>query len=268
MNGQSLTSDQCHAILTTLLVGHDWQLLTVPELYPLVMQRLAAQQEVPAGVPQGVSAAVTEEVVSKVAVNLYCEIWHAACGTTGERRARAYIELAHYLYDRALHKYGDRELAQEITHEAILLVAQQLDKCRQPGAFMAFALLKLWNAATTYFRARDRQAQHTQPMPEESEDAQSVPVAPVAAMPERVAVDNALTTTLFTRVGELMVEAPRAQQQLKAVMFKFLYDYSDQEIADVLDTDLANVHVLRSRGLKRLRTDPVLQQLFAEMVEN
>lgn len=264
MNGQPLTPDQCHAILTTLLAGHDWQLLTEPELYLLVMARLAAPGETPA-VTQAV---VTEEAVTKAAINLYCAAWHRACGTTGARRARAYTELAHYLYDRALHKYRDRELAQEVTHEAILLVAQQLDHCHNPGAFMAFALLKLWNAATAYFRARDRQAQQTQPMPEESEDAQSVPVAPAAAMPERVAIDHALTTTLFTRVGELMVAAPRAQQQLKAVMFKFLYDYSDQEIADALATDLANVHVLRSRGLKRLRGDAVLQQLFAEMVRN
>lgn len=254
MNGHPMTLAQCESVLATFLTSHAWQLLTAQELAIQVWAR---------PLPPGEA---TQETLMKLAVNCYCESWYAACCASGARRTRAYTELAHYLYDRALHKYSDQATAQEITHEAILLVAQQLDQVQNPGAFLAFALLKLWNAATTYFRQRDRQARRTQPLPGPTLDDQPGDlIDPQAPLPAVITEQNELETQVRARIDALMAAAPRARNQLQAVLLKFLHGYSDAEIATALETDVANVHVLRSRGLNRLREDGALRALFEEM---
>ncbi len=211
---------------------------------------------------------VDHDTMVRLAVNLYCENWYEACNSEGDRRARAYTELARYLYDRAQHKYGNQEIAQEITHEAIILVAEQLGNCQKPGAFLAFALLKLWNAATTHFRQRDRQLERTELLSEQIDniDGPTIELESANASPEESAIATDLTTTLLGRIGELMQQAPRARDQFKAVLLKFLYAYHDEEIARELGTEVQNVHVLRSRGIKRLREDPILKRIFEENV--
>jgi DNA-directed RNA polymerase specialized sigma24 family protein len=92
-------------------------------------------------------------------------------------------------------------------------------------------------------------------------------VAVHAHSPEEVVVDADLAAALMARLSELMCEAPRAYKQIKAVLLKFLDGRSDLEIAAELQIDVGNVYVLRSRGLKHLRTDPILKQLFLAMVE-
>lgn len=253
MNNPTLSQAECRAVLAPLLAAHDWRLIEVEEFCQRVLQHHASAQE------------IGQDGILKSAVNVYCESWHAACRSNGERRQRAYTELAHYLYDRALHKYHDAEMAHEITHEAILLIAQQIDQVRNPGAFLAFALLKLWNAATTYFRQRDRQARRTQPLPDPSEEDQPSEVADQSTpLPAITSERSELERQVRARIEALIAEAPRAQLQFQAVLLKFLHGYSDSEIAEALATDVANVHVLRSRGLNRLRGDTALRQLFED----
>src|SRR5690606_33855731 len=89
-------------IVEQLVERHEWRLLDIETFCRRLSARAAAL------------AATEQESLLKIAVNLYCEAWHAACRDAGARRERAYSELARYLYDRARQKYGDAEMAQEI----------------------------------------------------------------------------------------------------------------------------------------------------------
>ncbi|MFQ5857768.1 MAG: sigma-70 family RNA polymerase sigma factor [Anaerolineae bacterium] len=248
---------KCHMVVRRLIDRHDWRLLDEADFTAQVLARAQA------------SDASTDEAITPLAVNLYCEVWHAACGSNGQRRAQAYTELVHYLYDRARHKYGDPEMAQEMAHDAVILVAEQLDNCQNPGAFMAFAMLKLWNAATDVFRRRDRWETHIAPLPDDDESGRQpgpIPPAPPGGDPHHEAEVQLLCEELFENLEEIIRQAPRARNQLLAVFLKFLRGYSDEEIAVELETSVQNVHVLRSRGLKRLREDPGLRRLARDVL--
>lgn len=252
----NLLEQQCDVVVRRLIERHDWSLIAEADFSAQVLARAQA-----AGPPADADA------LTPLAINLYCEELYDACCSDGRRREQAYAELARYLYDRATYKYGDPELAHSITHDAIILVSEQLDNCRKPGAFLAFAMLKLWNAATTHFRRRDRRRERTESLPAENPEERSPAyAAPASETPEATVLDAALSDTLVTRLGEIVREAPRARRQFRAVFLKFLYGYSDDEIADALDTSVSNVYVLRSRGLKRLRADPPLRQLAKEIL--
>ncbi|MFQ5340105.1 MAG: RNA polymerase sigma factor [Anaerolineae bacterium] len=246
--------EMCRAVVRRLTEKHDWRLLGEADFVAQVLARAQA------------SCASSEEEIARLAINLYCEAWYTACGSADARRDRAYTELVRYLYDRARHKYGDGDLAQEVAHDAVILVAEQLDNCQNPGAFMAFAMLKLWNAATDHFRRRDRRLARIAPLPDEA-DQEHTPLAdPSALQPEAAVVDETLSEALLLQLEEVFRQSPRARNQLQAVLLKFLFGYSDEEIAVALGTDVPNVHVLRSRGLKRLRGDPELRRLARDIL--
>jgi DNA-directed RNA polymerase specialized sigma24 family protein len=261
MNQVRTLPDTCQAIVDQLIARHGWALLDAAEYGRRLQIRVQAVW--PAAAPNAAPELPDAETLTKLAVNLYCEVWYEACAGAGERRLQAYSELARYLYDRALYKVNDGDAAQEITHEAILLVADQLPNCRNPGAFMAFALLKLWNASTAYFRARDLLARQTLAMPGggDEEPGGDLPDR-TAVTPEDAAVRSEIKDQLMARFVMLMLESPRARNQLLAVLLKFMSGLSDEEIAAELATDVPSVHVLRSRGLKRLREDGILRDLF------
>ncbi len=53
-----------------------------------------------------------------------------------------------------------------------------------------------------------------------------------------------------------MIQAnPRAKNQILAVALKYLEEWTDEAIAEALATSVANVQVLRSRGLVKLREE-------------
>jgi RNA polymerase sigma factor (sigma-70 family) len=254
---------ECERTITQLMQRHNWQLL---DKSAFVTRLLARAQE-----REQVGNSVGHEPLNSLAVNEYCLVWHAACRQAGPQQARAYQEIAHYLYDRALHKYGDPDMAHDIAQDALLLIYEQIDNCRNPGAFMAFALLKLWNAATTYFRKRKRALAETLPNDDDAErdEAASDEAAPAwidHSQPplDESAANRELAVNIMRRVTDLLHASPRAHKQYMAVLYKFLHGYSDQEIAEALETDVAGVHVLRSRGLSRLRDDPILHELAEE----
>lgn len=257
---QPMSADQldqhCNAVVRRLIERHGWSLIDEADFSARVLARAQSEDVAPDG-----------DAIKSLAINLYCEELYDACCSAGQRREQAYSELARYLYDRANYKYGDPEMARVITHDAIILLSEQLDNCRKPGAFLAFAMLKLWNAATTYFRKRDRRQERTESLPEEHpEERSSVYARPTSETPEATVIDAAMSEALLARLEEIFCEAPRARRQLRAVFLKFLYGHSDGEIADALDTKVSNVYVLRSRGLKRLRADPALRQLADDVL--
>ena len=241
------------AVVRQLIERHDWRLLNEVEFAHRLSVRASEQSP------------THTEALTKPAINIYCEVWHAACGEQGEQRTRAYTELARFLYDRAIHKYREPDIAQEIVHDAVILVYEQLENCRKPGAFMAFAMLKLWNAATTYFRKRDR-ARNLEEMLVVPENISSlISAGGASGAPERAVLDADQSRSILNRLEAVMQESPRGQKQLQAVYLKYLYALSDREIAEYLDTDVNNVHVLRSRGMKRLRQDVQLRRLANEI---
>jgi RNA polymerase sigma factor (sigma-70 family) len=254
----------CDKVVSHLLERHGWQLL---EKQGFARRLLARAQ---AAATEGAEP-LEGEALTALAVNEYCLVWYEACRSQGSVQSRAFSELARYLYDRAVAKYGDPALAQEVAQDALVLVYEQIESCRNPGAFMAFALLKLWNAATSYFRRHKRLLEQSETLlAHEGGDEEAASEEAGAdwvdrqPLPDAVASDSERGEAIMARVTELLHDSPRAHKQLLAVLYKFVHGYSDQEIAAALETDIAGVHVLRSRGLARLREDAQLRALAQE----
>ena len=84
----------------------------------------------------------------------YSALLYVACfqKADAQRREVAFGDLFRFLYRAAYHRWP--ELAEDATQRALVLVYEQIDRCREPGTFLAFALNKLRHAFQQEQRAR------------------------------------------------------------------------------------------------------------------
>jgi DNA-directed RNA polymerase specialized sigma24 family protein len=191
---------------------------------------------------------------SEAAFNLYTLTLYDACaGTQGAaRREAAYGELARYLYDIARNRYHEAD--PDLVNEALAEIFEHFGDCRVPGAFLAFAQQRLrdlvrrrWNSRTVSL-----DAQH-ELLSAEGDDGLSE------------ALSAELRTQILDYSKAFLDKHRGAQMQFLAVWLKFMRHLDDSAIATQLGKDTRQVHLLRCRGLKKLRQDPAWQALAAEL---
>ena len=227
--------DAVRRIVRELIQKNDWELLTEDDLVGLVLN-------------SGSELTATE--VKRVATHHYSIAMYNACrgGEGPERRERGYLELHRYLYRAAYNKWP--QIAEDATQAALLKVLEQIDRCRHPGTFLAFALYKLWGAFKTQAPSKDDD--------ELLETIVEIVSEGEAADPEVHLDRQELWQELLGAIRRL----PNERQQ-KAILLKYCAGLSDSEIAEQLETSVGNVGVLRHRGIVcGLRRDGGLRSYF------
>lgn len=245
-------SDQqpCQEAVDLLLARHEWQLLTPVEF----AQRTYAH----------VRAGITADP-QRAAIYTYCEALHDACsGREGAaRRERAYTELYRWLYDLARQRYADD--AEELAQQALVRTFTAFEQCRQPGAFLAFALQHLRDAARSQRRRCGREAVSLDASDDEPTPHRAAPV-PEVSLPDPY--ESATNGEVRLRIAQVMAtfirKHPRAAAQLDAVWLKYIEGLDDGAISERLSKPVKRVHELRSLGLKKLRGDPQWRALASD----
>ncbi len=195
------------------------------------------------------------------AIHVYCQqLYRTCCGDEGaERQNLAFTELQRYLY--ALSFREIRDLANDIRHEAVnealLRIWERLAVYYRPGAFLAVAALELRNVLRPFWSRPIALLR--------LEAAVDVPSVNGADDPVTYALRQDLRQQV-TACFELVCRShPRARQQLEAVWLKYIAGCDDQTIGAYLGKKVASVHVLRSRGLDLLRTEPTWRLIAADL---
>jgi RNA polymerase sigma factor (sigma-70 family) len=238
----------CAEAADRLLTRHRWQLLERAELARRALEQL---RHGAAGDAQ------------RAATHAYSLALHAACsgGEGIERQNRAYAELFRYLYDIALQRYHSAH--EEIAQRALADTYAAFERCRQPGAFLAFAIQQLLDTA--------RSMRREQP-PAQSLAAPGVDKAALGELlpDERQGdpADTVIAGELQARFAQLAAEFlrrhPRASRQFAALRLKFIDGLDDQTIAEQLGNSVRNIYVLRARAIEKLRAEPAWRALAIE----
>lgn len=221
----------CRQVVRQLMDGNGWSLLQEQDLMTRV-QELAGSVASPGE-------------LRRAALCHYSLVLYEACCQARDRarREQAYGELFRYLYRAAYNRWPD--LAEDVTQRALVLVYEQIECCREPGAFLAFALYKLRHAFQQELRARG-EASLTG-----LEDCREQ--ATENTEPER----GQQIRTLLAAIRRLPDE-----RQRQAILYRFFAGLSDNEIATRLGITAGHLRVLRHRGLAALRRD---QQLAGDL---
>jgi RNA polymerase sigma factor (sigma-70 family) len=249
---------QCRTVVATLLAAYAWRLLTVDELTAAVMAQASAEH---LPVP---------DQIRKWAIHLYClqALYPASLGAHGSQaQQQAFAELASYLYRIAQRAWPT--VAEDATQDALVAIYEKAAYCHNAGAFLAFAIQKLRDAARKRLRIGTRERSLDELLEEDAyRDAPVNSVSERAADAEVAPLIHELRRQVVDRLQTLRAELPRARRQLDAVWLRYIQEQSMEEIAFHLQTTVANVSVLLTRGLERLRQDPDLLALAADLSEH
>jgi DNA-directed RNA polymerase specialized sigma24 family protein len=241
-----IDDSQLTASVEHLFQRYAWRLLSVAE----AVKRIKLHPERP-----------SDAHAFQVASAVYGEALYAACcGDRGdEMREQAFAELHHYVYLRSLHKATSftPEDRQDLIHDVILAVCQRLPYYRAPGAF----LFNVDNELKNVLRRRRSDRRRLLPI----QRAESIPDTQAYCDPVFVALRNDQRFVIQRCFRQMMRRHPRSQHQLAAVWLKFIQEMDDSSISSYFAKPIANIHVLRSRGMKQLRTHPAIQSLHHEL---
>jgi RNA polymerase sigma-70 factor, ECF subfamily len=224
----------CQRTIRALIGKHDWALVSEANLLELVLDAHP-------------SVRATDNL-ERLIKNYYIAALHAACRQTEDldRHERGYQELFRHLYRAAYNQWPD--LAEDVTQQALLLVYEQIDRCREPVAFLAFALNKLRGA---FQQIRRIEGNHL----------------PLAGADQRSAViDQAiLGSPLFEQEAlHILFDAIKRlpDKQRQTIVLKFFRGLNDEDISERVGVRVGHVRVLRHRSLAQLRNDLSLCEYF------
>lgn len=227
----------CQRIVRTLVEKYDWALLSEDELVQWVLSSIQSE--------------VSPAEVERLTKRHYTMALYEACRQANDlaRRERGYHELSHFLFRAAYNHWP--ELAEDAAQQALVLVYEQLDRCRDPGTFLAFALNKLRHAFQQEQRARGREVPLEEIVQSSTEWAR---LAPSSHLDQQERCQMLL---------EAIQRLPKVLER-KVILLKFLGGLSDVEIGERLGITVGYVRVLRHRGMARLRKDKRLRGYFKE----
>lgn len=217
----------CRQVIRKLITEFQWTLVTEDELLATVATRQ----------PDPCPSTVLQQTV----IHTYAAALYTSCRQTSDtpRRERAYTDLSHFLYRFAYKRMPDR--AEDIVNQTLLTVYEQIDSCREPGAFLSFAWWKL----RSVMKKVQQQDRVTFFLPEENEQSFVIDTDPG---PEEQALHSEQLRIVATRMQQLLTL--REQQ---VIILTFLKDYSDRDIAHSLNLPASHVRVIRHRALEKLR---------------
>jgi DNA-directed RNA polymerase specialized sigma24 family protein len=219
----------CLAAAHELIAAFGWRLLSETELAARAVATLAVQPEL---------------TPRQVCLNVYSRALYDAC-RDGRRQDQAYQELHYYLHRMACRRRAD--LADDAAQEAIELIFRQIHTCREPGAFLSFAWYKLLHAI------RRLSPDHEEAELPTDDLFPWMPLDELLPAGEQAAIGGERVDDLWRCTRLIWQKQPRSHNQLRAVYWKYFDGLSDEEIAELLQTTVELVYVLRSRGLVKLR---------------
>lgn len=227
----------CRQVIRHLIAQFQWTLVAEEELLAVVLTRLPT--------------ACSQTSLKQAIIHIYAGLLYAACRQTsdGARRERAFTDLAHFLYRFAAKRMPER--AEDLVNQTLLLVYEQLDDCREPGAFLRFAWWKL----RAVIKRVQQQDQALFALPDDDEHGF---LMDSSQGPEEQALHAEQRHLIFTTIQQFL--NPREQQ---IILLTFVNGFSDRDIAEQLNLSAANVRVIRHRALDKLRRNLNIEGQFS-----
>ena len=200
--------------------------------------------------------------IRRSALHAYVEALYQACsGAEGaQRQDIGYRELHGYLFDIGLRRYP--EIAEDAAQVAVEQIFARFERCRVPGAFLAFAAQQLLAAARSI---RHEQGKHAPARASGREriDLDAVPDQGMADLDTPV-IAAELHERFEQLAREFLAKHPRAARQFSALRMKYVDGLDDIAIGRALGVSVGGVYVLRARAVEKLREEPAWRALAAE----
>lgn len=271
MRGTDLAK-QCYRASSVLLARFGWSLLSAEELARRAESGLSL-----------LGAGLGEEAIRRAVFREYCLEMYRACGDDGGvGQQLAFRELSAYLYPIVRRKTSDKELAREMTQQALVKVWHKLGQCKYPACFLYWAemivireLLQEIRRQKTAVGGGEDEGKRRRWREVSLSDLQSDEETEDDYRLERLLADKKEGGPMAAIVrreneGRLVAALRRAlcsEMQYRVVVGLFIEEKGLLELAEELGTRPTNIHTIKSRAISRLRDDVDFLETLADLLE-
>jgi RNA polymerase sigma factor (sigma-70 family) len=236
---------ECRAAVRRVLANQGW---TLVDDHPAFLAEVT--QTVRDG--RGRPGDTLRQRADRAVIRAYCPILYAACAErAGPRAIRGFEELGRYLHAIALTRCADPHLAADGAQRALELIWRHLDEVRDPWAFLGYCRIVLIREINDRLKAKT--PLRFVPLRGDDPEEPGVHPADPQAEVDRAEVDRAMEDASLRQAIRTCL---RSKQQREVIIRLFLEEESVTQVADALGMTPANVWVLKSRALSRLRQCP------------
>ena len=209
------------------------------------------------------------EQARRVCLAVYAEVLHTACQRP-ELAEQAYLELYNYLWPVAWHLRNDdpNVLAQEAlvrVFESFQTGSTHGQRCREPKAFLAFAIWQLRAGQKSMLR-QEAHLRRESPLDEENSEHDELRPSTRRALIQEAEILEEISqeraqhaAAMILRVAQAALgclymawSKTRLRRQIQVVVYTFFDRLSDPDLAAQFQTTKNHIQVLRNRGLDKM----------------
>ncbi|MFN8496813.1 MAG: hypothetical protein U0641_03075 [Anaerolineae bacterium] len=250
---------ECAAAARRVLADHGWALVADWDAFVAEAQAIAEESASQASLRPR-PGDTPRQRAERAVIRAYCPHLYAACREgRGPRCDRAFDELGRYLHAVARARTHDADIAESAAQRALEIIWRRLDDVREPWAFLGYARIVL----VRELGAAGRADETPRLVALRGDDAEAAGVAPADPRAEdaRAEAEAAAQEGALRRA---IRDCLRSAAQAETILRLFLEGESVTAVARALRTTPANVWVLKSRALTRLRKCPDVARLATE----
>ena len=252
-------ADECARAARRVLANQGWALIDDWDAF-VAEVRAVAEESASGAALRPRPGDTPRKRAERAVVRAYCPHLYAACREgRGPRADRAFDELGRYLHAVARARTRDPDAAESAAQRALEIIWRRLDDVREPWAFLGYARIVLVRELGALGRADDT-PRLVALRGDDVEEAGASPADPRADDARAEAEAAAEDGPLRRAIRDCLRSAAQAETILRLV----LDGESVTAVARALRTTPANVWVLKSRALARLRKCPDVARLAAE----
>jgi RNA polymerase sigma factor (sigma-70 family) len=275
-----LDNNYLEATISQTLAKHDWRLTSFPEVdcdqqqfVARVKARLVYWAEEAAEREENVQ--ITRELIERAVKHEYSRILHHACclrNTAAETRTLE--ELWHWIYPYIRARINDAQDAEDVAQRALINIWRKCGQVRDPGAFLGYAYMVAIREVQAFYREAGRKPQVVilaRDLEGDSPDEDNEYAAGLAAYEQALKAD--LTRGLIQDETEQEILRwlekciPKSAAQRLVIMELVIRERSTIDVANMLNTKVANVYLLKHRALKALRKCVELLRMLCEAMQ-
>ncbi len=260
----------CRRLVPEILRQRDWQLISADSLPAFIDQ---VCQTIVEGTVRPGPGASPKTTVRRATIHCYCHELYQASGENGTlRQRRAFEEIGRHAQGVAFRYEQTPAIVQVCVQRALAIVWEKRAQVRKPGSFLRWVETIVYHEVKRYWKERQRQKEISMsqliPADETEIDNSALErfwekLAPVSP-PDDEVIGQELREQLWAEVQRVL----GGNRRYEAVIVGFyLYELSLPTLAQMLQTPVRNVYVLKSRALARLRADLDFIRRFADALE-